>query len=149
MSQAIGAFKPPQKRNESARARAQARRCRATCMSCGRCCKLPAAGGLQTKLQGLCLCARAGTPLQNNLHELWALLNFLLPEVFSSADKFDEWFSVSDKDSEAEVVSQLHKARHCAIGFQWYRDLRNLNSLEETLILQAVFFLLLLSFFMC
>ena len=58
---------------------------------------------------------RAGTPLQNNLHELWALLNFLLPEVFSSADKFDEWFSVSDKDSEAEVVSQLHKARRSAI----------------------------------
>ena len=25
-----------------------------------------------------------GTPLQNNLHELWALLNFLLPEVFSA-----------------------------------------------------------------
>ncbi|CAM9641628.1 unnamed protein product [Phaeothamnion confervicola] len=24
-----------------------------------------------------------GTPLQNNLHELWALLNFLLPDVFS------------------------------------------------------------------
>ena len=54
---------------------------------------------------------RAGTPLQNNLHELWALLNFLLPEVFSSAEKFDEWFNVSDKDSEAEVVSQLHKVR--------------------------------------
>ncbi len=51
----------------------------------------------------------AGTPLQNNLHELWALLNFLLPEVFSSAEKFDEWFNVQDKDSEAEVVSQLHK----------------------------------------
>ena len=27
-----------------------------------------------------------GTPLQNNLHELWSLLNFLLPDVFSSAD---------------------------------------------------------------
>ena len=27
-----------------------------------------------------------GTPLQNNLHELWALLNFLLPDVFSSAE---------------------------------------------------------------
>lgn len=25
-----------------------------------------------------------GTPLQNNLHELWALLNFILPDVFSS-----------------------------------------------------------------
>ena len=55
----------------------------------------------------------AGTPLQNNLHELWALLNFLLPEVFSSAEKFDEWFNVQDKDSEAEVVSQLHKVGHC------------------------------------
>ena len=24
-----------------------------------------------------------GTPLQNNLHELWSLLNFLYPEVFT------------------------------------------------------------------
>ncbi|ETE70144.1 putative global transcription activator SNF2L1, partial [Ophiophagus hannah] len=29
-----------------------------------------------------------GTPLQNNLHELWALLNFLLPDVFNSAEPF-------------------------------------------------------------
>ena len=33
-----------------------------------------------------------GTPLQNNLHELWALLNFLLPDIFSSSEAFDEWF---------------------------------------------------------
>ncbi|CAD7696105.1 unnamed protein product [Ostreobium quekettii] len=52
-----------------------------------------------------------GTPLQNNLHELWALLNFLLPEVFASAEKFEEWFSLGDggKEKEAEVVQQLHK----------------------------------------
>lgn len=52
-----------------------------------------------------------GTPLQNNLHELWALLNFLLPEVFSSAEKFEEWFSMGEggKEKEAEVVQQLHK----------------------------------------
>ena len=51
-----------------------------------------------------------GTPLQNNLHELWALLNFLLPEVFSSAEKFDEWFSIgANGEGEAEVVQQLHK----------------------------------------
>lgn len=51
-----------------------------------------------------------GTPLQNNLHELWALLNFLLPEVFSSAEKFDEWFLMGEtKEGEAEVVQQLHK----------------------------------------
>ena len=49
-----------------------------------------------------------GTPLQNNLHELWALLNFLLPEVFSSAEKFDEFF-VKKEGEEAEVVQQLHK----------------------------------------
>jgi SWI/SNF-related matrix-associated actin-dependent regulator of chromatin subfamily A member 5 len=59
-----------------------------------------------------------GTPLQNNLHELWALLNFLLPDLFSSAEDFDEWFGLgafseeSEADQEernAEVVQQLHK----------------------------------------
>lgn len=35
-----------------------------------------------------------GTPLQNNLHELWALLNFLLPDIFSSSEQFDEWFNL-------------------------------------------------------
>jgi len=50
-----------------------------------------------------------GTPMQNNLHELWALLNFLLPDIFSSADQFNEWFDVSDKKVEAEVIGQLHK----------------------------------------
>ncbi|KAK4531878.1 hypothetical protein CCYA_CCYA09G2735 [Cyanidiococcus yangmingshanensis] len=34
-----------------------------------------------------------GTPLQNNLTELWALLNFLLPNIFSSVDTFESWFS--------------------------------------------------------
>ena len=34
-----------------------------------------------------------GTPLQNNLNELWALLNFCLPNIFDSADSFEEWFN--------------------------------------------------------
>ena len=34
-----------------------------------------------------------GTPIQNSLAELWALLNFVLPELFGSADTFDTWFA--------------------------------------------------------
>ncbi|KAJ1547279.1 hypothetical protein HK405_006274, partial [Cladochytrium tenue] len=34
-----------------------------------------------------------GTPLQNNLPELWAILNFILPKIFDSVKSFDEWFS--------------------------------------------------------
>ncbi|KAG2318211.1 hypothetical protein Bca52824_021333 [Brassica carinata] len=48
--------------------------------------------------------------MQNNLHELWALLNFLLlPEIFSSAETFDEWFQISGENDQQEVVQQLHK----------------------------------------
>merc|ERR1719506_3151093 len=50
-----------------------------------------------------------GTPLQNNLHELWALLNFLLPDIFSSAEKFDEWFQIDSDSQKDEAVHQLHK----------------------------------------
>ncbi|KAJ1699435.1 hypothetical protein LUZ63_007947 [Rhynchospora breviuscula] len=50
-----------------------------------------------------------GTPLQNNLHELWSLLNFLLPEIFSSAETFDEWFQISGENDQQEVIQQLHK----------------------------------------
>lgn len=52
-----------------------------------------------------------GTPLQNNLHELWALLNFLLPDIFSSSEQFDEWFDLDIDDEEAKknMISQLHK----------------------------------------
>ncbi|EAY96571.1 hypothetical protein OsI_18476 [Oryza sativa Indica Group] len=50
-----------------------------------------------------------GTPLQNNLHELWSLLNFLLPEIFSSAETFDDWFQISGENDQHEVVQQLHK----------------------------------------
>ena len=37
------------------------------------------------KLHTECKLLLTGTPLQNNLHELWSLMNFLIPEVFSSA----------------------------------------------------------------
>ena len=60
-----------------------------------------------------------GTPLQNNLSELWALLNFLLPKIFSSCEDFQKWFDkalsktyatgnrqVSDEEKEAMELSE-------------------------------------------
>ena len=49
-----------------------------------------------------------GTPLQNNLHELWALLNFLLPEIFGDSEQFDAWFSMSGKEGQENVIRKLH-----------------------------------------
>ncbi|KAF2767394.1 SWI/SNF chromatin remodeling complex component [Teratosphaeria nubilosa] len=49
-----------------------------------------------------------GTPLQNNLHELWALLNFLLPDVFGDSEAFDQWFNSQSEDQDT-VVQQLHR----------------------------------------
>jgi ATP-dependent helicase STH1/SNF2 len=62
-----------------------------------------------------------GTPLQNNLPELWALLNFVLPKIFNSVKTFDEWFNTpfantggQDKIELTEeetllVIRRLHK----------------------------------------
>lgn len=49
-----------------------------------------------------------GTPLQNNLHELWALLNFLMPDVFGDSEAFDQWFSSQEEDQDS-VVQKLHR----------------------------------------
>ena len=62
-----------------------------------------------------------GTPLQNNLAELWAMLNFVLPNIFKSAGTFDEWFNTpfantggQDKmelteEEQILVIRRLHK----------------------------------------
>ncbi|CAG8510005.1 4171_t:CDS:10 [Funneliformis caledonium] len=62
-----------------------------------------------------------GTPLQNNLAELWSLLNFLLPDIFDDLDSFQDWFDFSalhEQDGESrilareqsnEVITNLHK----------------------------------------
>lgn len=49
-----------------------------------------------------------GTPLQNNLHELWALLNFLLPDVFNSSDDFDSWFNTNNFMGDNSLIERLH-----------------------------------------
>lgn len=62
-----------------------------------------------------------GTPLQNNLPELWALLNFVLPKVFNSQKSFDEWFNTPfagtgtqdkidlNEEEALLIIRRLHK----------------------------------------
>ncbi|KAK4388473.1 putative chromatin-remodeling complex ATPase chain [Sesamum angolense] len=47
----------------------------------------------------------------NNLHELWSLLNFLLPEIFSSAETFDEWFQIWVKISRKLSSSFIRRLK--------------------------------------
>ena len=41
-----------------------------------------------------------GTPLQNGLKELWALLNFLMPKLFDSAEDFNDLFAMADEKKD-------------------------------------------------
>lgn len=49
-----------------------------------------------------------GTPIQNNMVELWALLHFIMPTLFNSREQFKEWFS-KDIESHAERGSLLNE----------------------------------------
>lgn len=60
-----------------------------------------------------------GTPLQNNLPELWALLNFILPHIFNSCKTFEEWFNAPfantgekvelNEEETLLIIRRLHK----------------------------------------
>lgn len=57
-----------------------------------------------------------GTPLQNNLLELWSLMHFLMPNVFASHRDFKDWFVnpvtgmiEGNAEFNEEVVKRLHK----------------------------------------
>ncbi|XP_041028492.1 protein PHOTOPERIOD-INDEPENDENT EARLY FLOWERING 1-like isoform X2 [Juglans microcarpa x Juglans regia] len=56
-----------------------------------------------------------GTPLQNDLMELWSLMHFLMPHVFQSHQEFKDWFSnpisgmvEGQEKVNKEVVDRLH-----------------------------------------
>src|SRR4051812_18390621 len=53
-----------------------------------------------------------GTPLQNNLKELWSLLNFLMPNIFTDWEAFECWFDFGDLEDEEtteEFISDATK----------------------------------------
>lgn len=61
-----------------------------------------------------------GTPLQNNLTELWSLLNFLMPDAFDDLQFFQAWFGWDSREEDEmsakitqgakddNIVSKLH-----------------------------------------
>ncbi|KAI7847267.1 SNF2 family N-terminal domain-containing protein [Circinella umbellata] len=49
-----------------------------------------------------------GTPIQNSMQELWALLHFIMPTLFDSHEEFSEWFS-KDIESHAENKGTLNE----------------------------------------
>ncbi|KAL9461569.1 hypothetical protein AB3S75_002137 [Citrus x aurantiifolia] len=52
-----------------------------------------------------------GTPLQNNLAELWSLLHFILPDIFSSLEEFQSWFDLSGKCNSEVMKEELEEKR--------------------------------------
>lgn len=50
-----------------------------------------------------------GTPLQNNLKELWALLHFLAPQLFEESSSFEGWFDTASGQQDKDVMSNMHK----------------------------------------
>ena len=56
-----------------------------------------------------------GTPLQNNLMELWSLMHFLMPHIFRSRKEFSYWFSnplsgmvEGNRGINNELITRLH-----------------------------------------
>ena len=50
-----------------------------------------------------------GTPLQNNLTELWSLLHFLMPNIFDKLESFESWFDFSalkEKNGYEQILSE-------------------------------------------
>lgn len=65
-----------------------------------------------------------GTPLQNNMTELWALLNFLLPTIFSSADTFETWFNAPFQESTLGDTVDLNEEENLLIISRLHQVLR-------------------------
>lgn len=61
---------------------------------------------LQVRLRSLIVTLSDFRAWQNNLHELWSLLNFLLPDVFGNAEDFDSFFNL-DGDRRTMVLCRV------------------------------------------
>ncbi|XP_058180037.1 ATP-dependent DNA helicase DDM1-like isoform X2 [Rhododendron vialii] len=65
-----------------------------------------------------------GTPLHNNLAELWSLLNFILPDIFSSLEEFESWFDLSGKCSNEATKEEIEENRKAQVVAKLHSILR-------------------------
>merc|ERR1711871_1009659 len=74
----------------------------------------------------ICRVILTGTPLQNNLRELWALLHFLQPDIFTAAtaEKFEEGFDLAKGKIDQSI---LRKARQLLSIFMLRRLKENID----------------------
>ena len=56
-----------------------------------------------------------GTPLQNSLPELWSLLHFLLPDVFSSLSQFQGWFDFAEQQQEDDGIDNQEAGKRVKV----------------------------------
>ncbi|CAH1105621.1 unnamed protein product [Psylliodes chrysocephalus] len=50
-----------------------------------------------------------GTPIHNNITELWSLLHFLMPHIFNNVDTFASLLMLQDMDDENKLLEQEEK----------------------------------------
>ncbi|BDA46823.1 probable global transcription activator SNF2L1 [Coccomyxa sp. Obi] len=50
-----------------------------------------------------------GTPLQNNLHELYALLSFMHPDIFTTSEPFDQAFDLTRNRVDNDALEAAHR----------------------------------------
>ncbi|XP_050226805.1 ATP-dependent DNA helicase DDM1 [Mercurialis annua] len=65
-----------------------------------------------------------GTPLQNNLAELWSLLNFILPDIFQSHEEFESWFDFSGKANNESMKEEVEEKRKSQVVAKLHGILR-------------------------
>ncbi|OAY70014.1 ATP-dependent DNA helicase DDM1 [Ananas comosus] len=90
-----------------------------------------------------------GTPLQNNLAELWSLLNFILPDIFSSHQEFESWFNLSGRGNSenqpeeneekrrVQVISKLHSILRPFLLRRMKEDVEKMLPRKKEIILYA------------
>lgn len=83
-----------------------------------------------------------GTPIQNNMAELWALLHFIMPTLFDSHEEFNEWFSkdienhaamktgLDQRMSIKRIVEKCNWAKHL-LFFLMSKHLTSIISLDQ------------------